>query len=140
MHGNLKLVSPLGRKKNTFMCTCSKVSVNRFITLYSCLFFFLFLDFRWTALDEDQCVNTMLRHCSLTRGLHSLMVGGVHRRVWSGSAPGPVTLKKAGSSSAVVDTVGDLISMCEQAPFDVNGSAVTDLTVRNTLRVAADRV
>ncbi|CUI15361.1 Hypothetical protein, putative, partial [Bodo saltans] len=82
----------------------------------------------------------MLRHCSLTRDLHSLMVGGVHRRVWTGSAPGPVKLKKAGASSAVVDNVEDLISMCEQAPFDVNGSAVTDLTVRNTLRVAADRV
>ncbi|CUI15363.1 Hypothetical protein, putative, partial [Bodo saltans] len=59
---------------------------------------------------------------------------------WSGSIPGPVTLKTVGASSAVIDNVDDLISTCEQACCGVNGKSVTDLTVRNTLRVAADRV
>ncbi|CUG74320.1 Hypothetical protein, putative [Bodo saltans] len=81
----------------------------------------------------------MFRRCFMTRCLHEVMYE-VGCPMWSGFAPGPVTLKTVGASSAVIDNVDDLISMCEQAPFDVNGSAVTDLSVRNALRVAADRV
>ncbi|CUE67848.1 Hypothetical protein, putative [Bodo saltans] len=80
----------------------------------------------------------MLRHCTLIRCFHKLMEELDCPR-WSGSIPGPVTLKTVGASSAVIDNVDDLISMCEQARCGVNGKCVTDLTVRNTLRVAADR-
>ena len=81
----------------------------------------------------------MLRHCTVTRCL-SKLIKEVDRPLWSGSIPVPVTLRTAGASSAVIDNVDDLISMCEQARCGVNGKCVTDLTVRNTLRVAADRV
>ncbi|CUI15360.1 Hypothetical protein, putative [Bodo saltans] len=81
----------------------------------------------------------MSRHPTVTRCLHEVMYG-VDCPMWSGSTPGPVTLKTVGASSAVIDSVEDLISMCEQARCGVDGKTVTDLTVRNTLRVAADRV
>ncbi|CUG74292.1 Hypothetical protein, putative, partial [Bodo saltans] len=65
---------------------------------------------------------------------------GVDHSMWTNANSAPITLRTVGPTSAVISDVGELIALCEQARCGVDGMTVTDLSVRKTLRVAADRV
>ncbi|CUE60509.1 Hypothetical protein, putative, partial [Bodo saltans] len=83
--------------------------------------------------------DNMFRRCNMARCLHKAMVG-IDQKMWS-SAPRPtIALRTVGATSAVINDVGELIALCEQARGGVNGKTVMDRSACKTLRVAADRV
>ncbi|CUE60479.1 Hypothetical protein, putative, partial [Bodo saltans] len=64
--------------------------------------------------------------------LHNVMAE-VDHSMWTSAPPPTIALRTLGTTSALINDVGELIALCEQARCGVNGKTVTDLSVRKTL-------